>query len=80
MEYLKNQKRVYLQDFKNYGNSSGIVLSANLVLSQMFISMLFGYAMGIEHVRDLLNLADSLETISYEFIKTFLYGIIKKRL
>ncbi len=66
--------------FEDHIDKGSINSEKPLILSQMFISMFFGYVIGIEYVKDLLNLEDSLETISQEFVKTFLNGIIKKEI
>jgi len=62
--------------FKNHMENGTITADNPAILSQLFISMFFGYAMGLENIRDLLKLNASSNTITKKFVNIFLQGII----
>ncbi len=62
--------------FKSHIDSGVIKADKGDIRSQMFISILFGYSMALEHVTDLLHLDSSQERIAEEFVKIFLQGIL----
>jgi len=63
--------------FQNHIDKEIIKTADPETLSQMLISMLFGFAMGIANVNDILKIESSLEETASDFVKIFINGIIK---
>ena len=70
---------VFLNRYFQKHITSGTIKSEKVdILSQMFVSMLFGYALGLDHVKDLLDIENphSPEALTLEFVQIFLQGIL----